>query len=943
MNSAKLIGTIPLIAMLAGLSGCGGSQNDYGAQPGQTAGSGKSSKDPNAALNNALATGNASGVTLSAVMTAAQSTLSDAATQYGSIKQAVFQGVGPIDWDPSHDSSYFTSLDTARNQVLLSSNWKYKGSVAGNGVTLAVAGTAPTTNARYAAFGGNPLGVPGNAAMDLLMKNTVGWLSSSASSSTFKVVVAHMPGTETYWFPYESKVRDWFYAKYPGVTVNGKLAGDAQQDNNCDGSALATCLQNANLLVIGREQGPAAYDGAAVMKAVTDAQARGIPVLYLHHYRDANDLASRMLDYLGLSVSNNYWDEQGLKAFDPATLPAIPASVSSMQNLLTRLNQGSFSTTWSGCTTSSRIDCSGDAAYMSEFGTNSAQIRTAMRNFDSGGTQLFTRSGNKLEKLLVLLGDKYRELVSYPMDKTTNKQDFFRAYFSDATALINRGSSSVAKNLGNFAPVIAATTPTISKTVTSDLPSSGSKEYLTGLYVIPGKPVTLTRTDSGSGAVRFGLNMLRDTTWVFNTYDRPTNISSPRIALQPNKPVTITSPFGGPLMLFIDAAAGNAQPVSVQVSGLITHPVLRDANDANAVSAFQAEVNSTPTNWVGFATDTLTVHSTLAKFKESMANYNGNMAALASDTLQYTIKDTYQLAGFNSASGMLALANGVTAFCNSKGWDCTGTQHRRDVMQHVIADVHAQCGDGCSGNPYDQDWAFGPLGWGESHEIGHNLQRGRLNIYGGQSGEVSNNIFPMHKQMVFNASPAGIAAPIVARSGTGLAAFNVIKSALGSADPVSAMYTSTWSDTSYAANNSNRVMFYRQLAEYARYYNGQFQDGWEVYPLLYLLERNFSQASASWSTSAAGFGFGTYASYPSSISGNDFMLVASSFITGRNMGPMFALWGVTTSDAAKAQVAAYGYPAAAQLYFPMKDLAATQSRVGQPIAMDANATYPAGY
>ncbi|UUZ56308.1 hypothetical protein LP419_14485 [Massilia sp. H-1] len=180
-------------------------------------------------------------------------------------------------------------------------------------------------------------------------------------------MTAHLPGTETYWFPYEAKVRDWLYARYPGATVNGKASGTTLADNLCDGSALAACLQNADLLIIGRGDSAAAFDAAAVVQTVRDAQARGIPVLYLHHYRDLNPLASGLLDLFGLGMNNNYWDQEGVKALDPATLPAAPAQLASIKSMLSHLAQGDFSTTWSGCTTSGRINCNDDAAYNAEF------------------------------------------------------------------------------------------------------------------------------------------------------------------------------------------------------------------------------------------------------------------------------------------------------------------------------------------------------------------------------------------------------------------------------------------------------------------------------------------------------------------------------------------------------------------------------------------------
>lgn len=909
-------------------------------------------------METALATGDSSGVGLAAVLGATKTLLSNQQTGYATLKQSLFglnadgtanaTSLTNLDWNPSHDSSQFTLLDTTQNKTLLPSNWSYKSGVTGTSTVLAVAGNDAATNARYAAFGGNPFGVPGNAAMDQFMAKTVAWLTKRTSFTGLKIVTAHLPGTETYWFPHENKTRAWFTAKYPGVSINGVTTGAATQaDNRCDGDKLDACLQGAHLLVIGREQGPGAYNGATVLNAVRSAQSRGIPVLYLHHYRDTNDLSARLLDHFGLGQVNNYWAINGLKGFNPATLPAMPNNLAGVQGLVNRLDTGTFTSTWSGCTTSGRISCTGDATYMAEFGTPAESIRTALRALDANGVALFSRPGYALEKRLVLLGDKYRQLVSYPLNKATGGAGFYRAYFSDMAAYIRRPYASVAKNLGNFSGLIPATTAAQSRTVTVKPPLTGTRDHMTGLYVMPGRSITLTRTDAGPGVVRLGINMLRDTTWVFNQpngLDRPTQLTAPRSELKAGQKVTITSPYGGPLFLHVEAATGTVPDVAVQVSGVTTHPVLRNANDAAEVAAFQTELNTTPTHWVGITTDTLTLHSTLAHFRTSMANYGGNLSKLVGDTWTYTVKDTYELAGFNSSTaGRYVLSPAVVSFCALKGWDCTGAQHRREVMQHVIADAHAACGNGCSGNPYDQDWAFTPLGWGETHEIGHNLQRGRLNIYAGQSGEVSNNIFPVHKRVQYNLSAAGLAAPLVDRSGSGLLVFNALKTALGRATPIDAAQTSIWGNTAYAANNSERVMFYRQLVEHARHYNPNLGDGWAVLTLAYLLDRNFEASKANWPAVAAGLGFGTYAAYPADITGNDFLLIAGSFAIGRDMRPMFELWGVKVSAAASAQVAAYGHAPSGKLLFPMSQISQIPAKVGAPIVMGPAAVYPAGY
>jgi hypothetical protein len=63
---------------------------------------------------------------------------------------------------------------------------------------------------------------------------------------------------------------------------------------------------------------------------------------------------------------------------------------------------------------------------------------------------------------------------------------------------------------------------------------------------------------------------------------------------------------------------------------------------------------------------------------------------------------------------------------------------------------------GCSGNPWDAEWNVG-FGWGDAHELGHNMQTTQLNIHYpppgtgdrnlwstlvNRAGENSNNVFP---------------------------------------------------------------------------------------------------------------------------------------------------------------------------------------------------------
>jgi hypothetical protein len=967
--------SISTLALGLALTACGGGSGNTTNTSGSTDAIGGTDTLANAqaqALRTALAGGDTHAVELATALQAAQSELSAQISADASVQRAVWalnadatlsaSSPSAIEWDPSHDSATFTLLDSGRNHTLLAGNWRFSDSTAGTGQVLAVAGTTPGGTARYAAFGNNPLAVRGNAGMDTLLRNTLGWLTAGKDLSTARVVTAQLPGNTTYWFQHERRTNAWLAAQYPGITINGVPGAQATGEDSCDAGLLAGCLANADLLVIGRMQGTSAAYGApdvypsgtttdTLMATVAAAQARGIPVLYLHHDGGTNALADRMLTSFGLSSSDNYWDQEGLHAYTPASPVAPPAALTELQALLQRLSAGNFSTDWSGCVNNlGRVQCepsssvTGNATLMSEFVTPAKALRTRLRALDATGLPLFEQPGYALEKRLVLLGDKYREHVVYPMAKETAGAAFFRAWFSDMSAYLTRSHASAAANQGNFSDAFAADLPTASGSVNTSALASGTREYMTGYYALPGRAITLRRNDAQSAvAVTVGVNLLRDTTPIYNNYDRPTMLASPRVPLAAGGTLTLTSPFGGPVYLFVSAAAG-APAVNVSIEGAISHPVLRDASDPAQVAAFQTAVANTPTRWVGVSTDFLTLHSKLDRFQTSMAGYGGDVARLSADIWTWMIKDTYELAGFNAgSSGTFSLPANVSAFCSSAGWDCTGSQHRRDTMQHVVADNHANCGSGCSGNPYDQDWALDPLGWGETHEIGHGIQPARLRIFGSQSGEVSNNVFPMHKQMAWNRSTHP-ATPLT-RGGTGAKlAFDVILASLATADPTADVYSKRWSDTSYAANNGFRLSFYRQLVEYARYYNpSTFSDGWELYTLLYLLDRNVEAASSTWSASAAGLGFGAYSGTASSMSGNDFMLMASSRIIGRDMRPVFALWGIAPSAAASAQVAAYALPAAAKLLFPMDNVNQFGSGVGAPITMSSSATYPSGY
>jgi hypothetical protein len=904
-----------------------------------------------------LATGDASKVSRAQLWQRFQQDVAAQQAHFASAKQQLFglsatgaatpDSLLGIDWQPGQFTIHLRNLDQSASMAVLPANWTYSSNTAvSNWGQLAYVGSDAQAGARYAVFGGDPFLTPGNAAMDKLMVNTVTWLSKRSGMSGLnglKVVVAQMPNGA------ESKLRTWLASKAGTLTINGVSSNPASQSNDsCDNAKLDACLQGAELLVIGHDQG-AGYNGDVVMQAVRAAQARGVGVLYVHSSWGTSDLTQRLLASYRLADANpgagNYFHQLALKAFAPTALPALPNQLPGWSGLLKRLEDGSFSTNWNGCT--GGISCS-EPSFVAEFGDPANTLSATLREHDTASRALFASTGYGIEKLMVLIGDKYRAEVAYAntFTKESNRLGFFRALYADAASYMTRGHGTVAQNLGTFSPLFTAPTATRSASVAP--PATGWLAHATGIYIMPGRSVTITRTDAGSTKVSFGINMLRNSTQAFERLDRPTQLGSPRPQLLPNVPVTITSPNGGPLYLFLEAGSG--QPtVNVQVTNASTHPVLRDARNPTAVASFLAELNSTPTNWVVMSLDMVMLHSNKPKFQSSVSLYKGDLAKLANDSWTFYVKGLHELAGYRSNAGAFSLPPEVSAFCQSAGWDCSGNQHLRDQIQHVIADEIALCGSACSGNPYDQSSPFNPLGWTESHEVGHNIQPERLKIYTSKSREISNNLFPIHKFMAYNRAQgsellkARESLDCPTRMSVTACMFNLLKAAQAKPDPTAAAYDAIWKDTNPYANNSERIAFYRQLVEYARHYNRNLRDGWELLTLMYLLERNVGASSANWTSVNTRLGFGTYATYPNTMNGNDFVLIAASNVARRDLRPVFDLWGVVYSDAASAQVQAFGFQPAAQVVFPMAHLSAQSSGVGAPVPVNATSVYPAGY
>ncbi|MEB4590957.1 ImpA family metalloprotease [Candidatus Thiothrix sp. Deng01] len=604
------------------------------------------------------------------------------------------------------------------------------------------------------------------------------------------------------------------------------------------------------------------------------------------------------------------------------------------------------------CNLSKVTDAAGRSAD-SLFSRGTDAIRTQLQMLDYAGDNLFGQGNDqRLLKLVVLLADKYRAGIHYPMDKkTTDDSTFYRALFADSIVNYSRPNNAYQPDMGDFTTAQAELNAetTLHKTL-AYTPTVYGEWTSTGLYAPPGKTVTVRRTDSGAAEAKLRFNYLRESTRLWNDgqYSRPRYLSSPVVTLEAGKTYTFSTPYGGPIYVGWIGAEG-AAPFTLTFDNVLANPLLQEF-DPVSIQSFLNDILWSHSDWVDIKTPYAELHSLksyLLKAFDLQDGKEGNgytpedVQAYIDDLNGYLVAGNYQYAGF-SGEGLQKLDAEVTGFCNQSGLSsvnyagsvrnlCTDAAiNAKPKIQHINSDVHALCGDLCSGNPFDSSVPIQPLGWGENHEMGHNLQRARLKIYAGRSTEVSNNMFPLHTQWAWTVAHGLGKHPSQTRPAN-REAFTILQNAIRAGKPANSSHP-LWAGTGIYDNAFERLAFYMQLA--------YTQQSWDLYTKLSLMERIYSDAlnnDANWNAVKGLLGFGSYTrTDASNISGNDFLYITASKLAGKDYSNYFAAWGIEISATARAQVVANGVSGQvpAVFYYVDKELPAVMPSAAKAIPLD---------
>jgi hypothetical protein len=597
------------------------------------------------------------------------------------------------------------------------------------GNNLAIAGTKDES--RFAAFGSVPMHyfINGeNLDYELPMQKLLAWLIDP--DKAYDVLADESKTVALSFAYYESETKDWLETKFPNWNI--KICSDV--------TTLTDCLNGVDLNI----EGAKIDDGseASIETALQTATDNKIPTLYLHYGWSINATDAMIADFFGFSMpyGGNWWAVDKAAWVDVASMQAEihkTFNLDSIDVMLAHFQNKNYNFNWSECKNNDGIfgseydNCDEVSGYKSEFDDGASAVQNMMHDLDHEKLNVFAIEDQyRLQKLFALIGDKFRENVVFPMDKvTTDDNTFMRAYYSDHAVYSYRTLAPKQKDMGNFSRSdFSHITPT-----TRDISFTSKKSFrATGAYALPGQTFRVTRNDDANVTTKVFINTLRaGSTHEFevNGYKRPKYLQSEHFSINPHESIEITSVYGGPIEIDFDV---NDLNVSFHFENVGEHPMWAFWESDAEKSAFSSELYSDSYDWAELVTSGFEVHSTASKMKKSIENERwGSAEALADGTVKYTSNYPLVLAGYKGEG--IDVVPEIHDFAAEHNLSVATFER----VQHMNAD-QALCGYGCSGNPYDAYWAFDPIGHGDIHEIGHNLEKVRFRFEGFPGHAITN-------------------------------------------------------------------------------------------------------------------------------------------------------------------------------------------------------------
>jgi hypothetical protein len=542
-----------------------------------------------------------------------------------------------------------------------------------------------------------------------------------------------------------------------------------------------------------------------------------------------------------------------------------------------------------------------DVPGLNEYTSALKAIRTALNSLDSLGLNIFetTKENHyRLQKLMILTGDKLRENIKYPMDKVkTDDNEFIAALLADYSVYNNRKINKVQKDLGNFSRTDFSGVKHVNKTV-----KLKSKWVFrsAGVYAFAGETFKVTRKDNSDVNIKIFINTLREgSTHEYNQdgYKRPKKVQSTRYELKPNQTIELTSCYGGPIEIYSNK---NGEDIELDFENVGLHPYW--GSDADN-KTFKEALEKGEFDWAEISTAGFEVHSTLEKMRETVSKWGGAQR-VAYLTQKYTSNYPHVLAGFKG-EGVDEVPE-ILDFASDHNLEVRNI----NIIKHMNAD-QATCGYGCSGNPYDAYWAFNVIGHGDIHELGHGLESSDLR-FEHFAGHAVTNPYAYYTQSRYNDD---YNASFECQGLPFDEFYEKLQEAQKQSNPKEYM-AKYWSQGSPKLGYEILVTIEAMMQVQKKQ---KLDSGWHLLARMHILQRERRGAkkdATSWSNMKDNIGFGTYSLNEfRNIPKNDYIVVTMSFAAELDLRPYFDMMGIEYSDKASNQINSFGYDKAEKIYF----------------------------
>ncbi|NOI26480.1 ImpA family metalloprotease [Vibrio mediterranei] len=639
---------------------------------------------------------------------------------------------------------------------------------------------------------------------------------------------------------------------------------------------------------------------------VTDPATKKSYVFYIEVV-DVNKLETQALDYLE-RLSYDDYDFLFIKTY--------------IQNTLKR---GSVYDLASVSSTSSSV-YSHTADEFPLFNADFKKIEK-LRNYLAAEQRKLThyRDLDEVFKILIQLGDMYRANIDYTKSSINDDHtSFMKALFADHTVYMLRENNAITDfGYGYLEQKTIHTTSHCNITLHQEMNS-----YSTGICIPASQKVKITRTDTNQNVasvdVQVGVGLANVKCFDDNEYTRAKYIKSERFTLKAGESVSISSPYGGILILYGESA-NISSAVTLEVDKSVDYAVLdyRDNKTPDA-STFPKILDDYKTPYCEVLFDDIELHLRSSKMR-GMLQHTTIDAFVSSVKQQFRNLNEIEMKPVNS---LLETHDKVATFAkNHLHWIMHNV---KPIKVHFVLDITSAGGASYIKLIKSIEAGFSSYtdsGWGTNHELGHSRQISNLGIEtdaGGDnslyyaSGEVSNNIFPAYIQschvLTHGLDNVGCNYGIPYHTNEKGLYSILTQSALHTNSVDTRMKQAMWSDRSLYGNNHLRLTFYVQIA-YTAYHilspSLELDNPWRIFSFLYMADTDIKYAleqdnanNGYWDSVKSNYGFENFSAdqMRNEVTYQNFMVIILSYLTKRNWTGFFFMYGVDIKDKVVAAV-----------------------------------------